>query len=629
MLSVFVDAAVRVRLLITRGLTGLGFREDAFFIFLAVLLGIVTSGAAVLFHKLIEMLREVLFASQPESFLYGKGVFLLALIPALGGLVVGILAKLVFKVKGIHGLVDVMESVIRGRGFVSPTVAVEKILTSGITIGTGGSVGAEAPIVQIGAAIASAFGKLFAVSRMYMPLMIGCGSAAGISAIFNSPIGGVLFTLECILQDFSIRTFAPVVVASVIANVTTQAILHHLGSPYEAIFGLPDSFISKQIDIDWLQLPYFLLLGIACGLIGVIFTRVMIKMEHLFQHRLKIPPFLKPSLGGLLVGLMGIGYVLVFGRLLLGESKPIPFHVYPMPAFFSDGYGAMQPMLDPAFYAPQRWSLVFLFGFMIALLLMKLVAACITVSSGGGGGIIGPALFLGAVLGGVLGTALRLAGVHSVQPEVYALVGMGAVLAATIHAPMASILILLELTHDYKLTLPTMIAVVTAVGVAKMIFHDSLYTLNLRERGIHIGDSGDLLLLRRLSVEQVSLEPASVISGHESIASVLEKIEDSGATDFVVVDKKGHYAGMLVAEDLLGAMRHHEASPLLIVHDLVRSDIPSVRNTDDLAAVLDRFASFEVEHLPVMTEQAPDHVIGMVSRRSLIRRYREGIRGEG
>ncbi|CAN5434411.1 chloride channel protein [soil metagenome] len=624
MFVALIDGAVRFRLFITRTLVRLGFREDSFFLLLAVLVGIVTAGAAVLFHELIVRLREVLFAAPGEKRLYGSGLYLLVLIPTLGGLVVGVLSKLVFKVKGIHGLADVMESVIRSKGFIRPTVAVEKILTSGITIGTGGSVGAEAPIVQIGAAIASAFGRLFGLSRQYMPLVIGCGSAAGISAIFNSPICGVLFTLEVILQDFSIRTFAPVVVASVIANVTTKAILQStLGVHYEAIFALPDNLISMQMDAGMMQMANFVLLGIGCGLVAVFFTKVMIRLEHQFNH-LKIPAFLKPSLGGLLVGLMGVAYVLVFGRLLLNQSKPIPFGTYPMPAFFSDGYGAMQPMLSAAFYSHGGWSTSYLLAFLATLLLLKIAAACITVSSGGGGGVIGPALFLGAVLGGLLGVVSRLLGGSTVQPEIYALVGMGAVLAAVVHAPMASILILLELTHDYKITLPAMLATVTAVGIARLIYRDSIYTSILRERGVHMGESSDLLLLRRLSVEQLTLEPAINVHPDDALQSIFHQIEDNGVADFVVIDAKGNYAGMLVAEDALNALRHPEASPLLIVADLVRPNIPMLRNTDDLAMAFDRFAAFDVEHLPVTTDQAANHVIGMLSRKSVIRKYREG-----
>ncbi len=625
MVSVFIDCAVRLRLFTTRHLIRLGFREDSFFLIVAVLVGIVTAAAAVLFHELIVRLRQVLFTAPGEDQLYGPRMYLLVLIPALGGLVVGILSKVIFKVKGIHGLVDVMESVIRSKGFVSPTVAVEKILTSGITIGTGGSVGAEAPIVQIGAAIASAFGRLLGLSRQYMPLVIGCGSAAGISAIFNSPIGGVLFTLEVILQDFSLRTFAPVVVASVIANVTTQGILQHLGhAHYEAIFALPVDFVSNQMEASWGQMPYFLVLGIACGLVAVTFTKVLIRVEHAFAH-VKIKPYLKPAVGGLILGLLGLAYVLVFGRLLLNQSKPIPYHTYPMPAFYSDGYGAMQPMLTSAFYSATKWTTPYLVGFLVTLLVIKTLAASITVGSGGGGGVIGPALFLGAVLGGLLGVLMRLAGVSAVQPELFALVGMGAVLAAVVHAPMASILILLDLTHDYKLTLPAMLATVAAVGVARLIFRDSIYTSILRERGIVVGGGSDLSLLRRISVEQVQLEPAVAIHPDDSLSFVLHQIEDNGPADFLVVDEKGDYFGMLLAEDALNLLRHEAASPLLIVRDLTRTDVPMLRNTDDLALAFDRFTMLDVEHLPVTTEHANRRVIGLLSRKAVVQRYRQSV----
>ncbi len=624
MFAALIDGAVRLRLLITRTLVRLGFREDSFFLVLAVLVGIVTAAAAVLFHEMIVRLRELLFAAPGENKLYHSHLYLLIVIPTLGGLVVGVLSKIVFKVKGIHGLADVMESVIRSKGFIRPTVAIEKILTSGITIGTGGSVGAEAPIVQIGAAIASGFGSLLGLSRQYMPLVIGCGSAAGISAIFNSPIGGVLFTLEVIMQDFSIRTFAPVVVASVIANVTTKAILQNvLHSPFEAIFAMPDWLVSQQMEAGWGQLGNFLLLGVACGLVAVLFTKLMIRMEHAFEH-LKIPAFLKPSLGGLLLGVMGIAYVLVFGRLLLNQSKPIPFETYPMPAFFSDGYNAMQPMLSSSFYSQSNWSVAYLIAFLFTLLVVKMVAASITVSSGGGGGVIGPALFLGAVVGGLLGVLLRLAGVQSALPELYALVGMGAVLGAVVHAPLASILILLELTHDYKLTLPAMLAIVTAVGIARVLYRDSIYTTILRERGVHLGDNSDLLMLRRLSVEQIRLDPAVTLRPGDSISIVISHIDNEGPKDFVVVNEKGDYIGMLVAEDAMSAFRHEEATPLLIVSDLMRTNIPLLRNTDDLAMAFDRFAAFDVEHLPVTTEHAVNHIIGTLSRKSVIAKYRAG-----
>src|SRR5580692_7819001 len=234
--------AARLRGITTRALSRFGFKDDSFLIILAVIVGAVTAAAAVGFHELILWVRNVLYYRTGEQLLYhGWGMMLLIAFPTAGGLIVGLVSRYVFATREGHGIVDVMESVVRTSGFQRPLVALEKILTAGVTIGSGGSAGAEGPIVQIGAGIASGIGQLFRISRSQMPVLIGCGSAAGISAIFNAPFGGVLFTLEVILQDFSIRAFTPVVLASVIAQVTVQAIfqvIHH-SEPYRAIFAMP------------------------------------------------------------------------------------------------------------------------------------------------------------------------------------------------------------------------------------------------------------------------------------------------------------------------------------------------------------------------------------------------------
>ncbi|HEY7117447.1 MAG TPA: chloride channel protein, partial [Tepidisphaeraceae bacterium] len=209
----------RVRVLANRLFSRMGMGEGSFLLVVAVLIGIITSAAAVAFHELILWIRGILYERLgPRVDLYGKGIVFLVILPALGGLAVGLILRYVVRAREGHGIVDVLEMVLRSKGNIRAAVAVEKIVTSGITIGSGGSAGAEGPIVQIGASIASGLGQLFRLTRISMPVLIGCGSAAGISAIFNSPIGGVLFTLEVILLDFSVRTFTPVVVASVVAN---------------------------------------------------------------------------------------------------------------------------------------------------------------------------------------------------------------------------------------------------------------------------------------------------------------------------------------------------------------------------------------------------------------------------
>ena len=621
-------AAARVRVAWARLGQRLGLRPDSFLVLIALLIGLLAAAAAVSFHELILVVRHALYERIGAPRLYGPWMLMLIAWPALGGLTVGVISRYVLRARESHGVVDVMESVIRSSGFMRPAAAIEKILTSGITIGTGGSCGAEGPIVQIGAAIASGMGRLFGLTRAQMPVIIGCGAAAGISAIFNSPMGGLLFALEVILQDFSIRNVTPVVVASVIANVTTRAIFANLlGESWVSIFAIPDVNFTP----NWLAVGNFAILGALAGGLGVTVTRLMYFTEERFA-RLPIPAALKPALGGALLGVLGVAYVLFFGRLILGQSKPIPFNIYPMPAFFGDGYGVIQLFLTARFY--DSANLPFLASLLAFLIVAKLAGTCLTLGSGGSGGVIAPSLFLGAAMGGLLGVAFNQIGTidpaNRVHPQVYALVGMGAVLAAVVHAPLASILILLELTRDSSLVLPAMLASVVATGVARIVLPDSIYTLALRRRGVQVLGAGDTSLLHRLSVEQVDLDPATVLRLDDPFQRILDLMtsgNSSGGHDFAVADARGAYCGMVVEEDIRTALLAREAIPLLLVKEIVRRDLPMVSTSDDLARTMDAFSRHDVGHLAVGLPGTPGRVIGLISRSALMRRYQKALAG--
>jgi CIC family chloride channel protein len=616
----------RVRVLTTRLFARLGLGEDAFLLLLAVVIGAVTGVAAVGFHQLINRIRDLLYTSLSPAVLYGKGLALLIVFPALGGLAVALTSRFVFRTREGHGIVDVVESVVRSSGFQKPTTAIEKILTSAFTIGSGGSAGAEGPIVQIGAAIASGVGQIFRVARAQMPILTGCGSAAGISAIFNAPFGGVLFTLEVILQDFSIRSFTPVVLASVIAQVTVQAtyqVIHH-ADEYRAIFAMPPMDVVRHSMLNWEQVGNFILLGIVCGVIGATFTRAMYWTEHLFEA-LRLPKIAKPVIGGALLGTLGILYIFLFGHLLLDAPNHKPFPDYPMPAFFGDGYGVIERLLDAKFYVTLGPRLLLLLLFLCGV---KIIASCLTLGSGGSGGVIAPSVFIGATAGAIIGHLLRrTTWFQHIQPELYALVAMGAVLAAVVHAPMASILICFELTQDYKVMLPAMLACIFAVAVARIVFPESVYTLSLRNRGVRVGSAGDFTLLRRISVEQLPLDPVSVVRESDPVKQLLELSAMTSTYDFVVADGKGTYMGMVLSTDLNPVLMDQDAVPVLVVRDLMRRDIRPVRSTDDLAAVFDAFSRYDVNHLPVSVPDSRDKVVGLVSRSAVIRKYQEALKG--
>jgi CIC family chloride channel protein len=622
------EPAARLRAAISRALTRFGFREDSFLLILAVLIGVVTAAAAVGFHELILLIRDFLYYRTGENRLYRtSGMILLVLFPATGGLVVGVVSRYLFHVREGHGIVDVMESVVTTSGFQRPLVALEKIVTAGVTIGSGGSAGAEGPIVQIGAGIASGFGQFFRVARSQMPVLIGCGSAAGISAIFNAPFGGVLFTLEVILQDFSIRAFTPVVVASVIAQVSELLLfelLHHT-QEFHPIFAISPRTISAHEALRWGQVGNFVVLGLICGLVGVTLTRLMYKTEQFFGG-IKIPKVLKPALGGTLLGLMGVAYILIFGWVVLGVTKPVPFSAYPMPAFYGDGYGFIEQLLSPDYYTTHMVGEEKILMLLACLCGLKLISTCVTLGSGGSGGVIAPSLFLGATAGAVMGAILqRTHWFYSVHAEVYALVGMGAVLAAVVHAPLASILICFEVTEDYKVMVPAMLACVVATATARLLYTDSIYTLSLRLRGVRTGAPADRGILRRLRVEDVTLEPASIVHPSDPFQKILDLSAATGASTFIVVDDEGAYRAMVVADDIQMALLDRDAIPLLVVSDLMRTEVPLVKHTDDLGSVLAQFAQHEVGHLPVTMNSRPNHVIGLISRAGLMRKYQQTL----
>ena len=634
------QAGARLRVLYGRAGRRLGMGEDSFLIPLSVLVGVVTAAAAVGFHELILLVRDGIYRSLGGDLLYGRGVWLLALIPALGGLAVGVLGHILGEKgehKEGHGVVDVMESVARTRGFVRPRTALEKILTSAITIGTGGSAGAEGPIVQIGAAVSSGVGSLFRLARHQMPVLVGCGCAAGISAIFNAPIGGLLFTLEVILRDFSARAITPIVVSAVIANVTMRALVAWLhaahggdAAAYITVFADPSlDFAAGRSLLDWPQVPAYAILGVACGLVGGTLTRSMQGGERLFR-RLVPRPWLRPAVGGLLLGLTGVAAVLVAAEGVGGRGGPFAFEEYPMPAFYGDGYGVIETLLrrDVGFY--DRFATGPLLGLLVGLAAAKLLATVLTLGSGGSGGVIAPSLFLGAVAGGAVGVVARDSGwFGDVAPEAYTLVGMAAVLAAVVHAPLASILILFEITGtaggNAAILLPALLAVVAALGASRLVAPDSLYTAALRTRGVRA--AADPALLGRMSVELLALEPAVTVAEGEPFERVVALVDRWRTRDLVVLDADGGYAGFVTADDVTATLATPEAAPLVVAGELMRRDVPLIAAGDDLQRVFDEFARLDVARLPVGVGGGSRRVIGMVSRAALLRRYREAAGG--
>jgi CIC family chloride channel protein len=507
----------------------------------------------------------------------------LPVIPMLGGLLVGpIIYKFASEAKG-HGVPEVMNAVARMGGIIRPRVAVVKTIASAICIGSGGSAGREGPIVQIGSAIGSTVGQLFRMSGDRVKILVGCGAAAGISAVFNAPIAGVIFSLEIILGDFTIKTFSPVILASVVASVISRTFLGD-----HPAFDVPEySLVSA-----W-EFPLYILMGCLMGGLGVTFTKVLNSFEDFFDN-LKMNPMLKPALGGLILGGIAIFY----------------------PQILADGYETISLTL----YGNMA------VGLLVLLIFFKMIATSLTLGSGNSGGIFAPALFMGAVAGGAFGVLMNylFPGVTA-TPGAYALVGMAGMLAAATHAPITALLIIFEMTSDYRIILPLMVTVVFSALVAGRIFPYSIYTMKLARKGIDIKGGRDINVLRSHQVWEIMDRDFETIPASMPLARVFQTIENSSESYFIVVDGANRMKGVLSFQDIRSLLSQHSLDFLVIAQDLIKSDTIRVSSQDTLEQAYHSFGLSDLQMIPVVDTNDPDRVIGVIRRSDLITYYNKRL----
>ncbi|MGD2110262.1 MAG: chloride channel protein, partial [Phycisphaerae bacterium] len=567
----------RLRIRLQEAILTVGVGDEAFLILVSILIGTATGIFAHVFFYLIEVAREAAYGSGAHAGLFAGRWWMLVVLPVVGALLVGQITYFFAKEAKGHGVPEVMDALHRAGGAIRPRVASAKAVASALTIGSGGSAGTEGPIIQIGAAIGSSVGHYLHIKRRHKGIVVACGVSAGIAAIFNAPIAGVLFALEIFLKDFSFRTFSPVVFSSVISC----SIIHALGAKDVAIFE-----VEALRDINYVfagvELPLFLILGVLCAIAAVLFIRLLYIMEDV-ADQMRFPDALTPALGAAGLGLIGVVSFLAT-------------HSQEMPEFYGNGYPAIQSTL--ASDLAQAWTIRGL----LLLFVMKLLATCFTLGSGGSGGVFAPSLLMGATLGGALGLALSNVGLIDEQSaSAYALVGMAAMVAGTTHAPLTAIVMLYEITREPKVILPVMFAAIIATAGARFLLQDSIYTLKLRRRGVRVGTLTDLTILRRIHVEDVTHEAAQLVHAEDPLQRLIQIAGDTGAVDFVVVDDGGAYLGMVTGQDIRIALLQPEAVSLLIVGELVRGGIPTVAPHETLDIVLDRFARNDVESLPVVS----------------------------
>ncbi|MFA7236260.1 MAG: chloride channel protein [Phycisphaeraceae bacterium] len=592
-----------------RLLSGIGFRPDWYLIPLAAVVGALTGLVALGFGRLVEFSERMFQTELGEQTLgrYGWAIFLL---PAIGGLLVGLIKKL-FRLQLVsHSVPDVIESLARRKGLLHIKSGIFAAINPAITIGSGGSAGQEGPIIHIGSVIGSVVGRALHVNPQHMGTLVGCGAAAGLAAIFNAPIAGVLLVLEVMLRDFSLKTFMPVVIASVFGTLVLQAASGH----NEALFAMPATLLQYHFRLP--EIGLFLLLGIGCGFAGWGFAKAMQFSEHAWT-KVKLPSFIKPMIGGLILGGSGLLFVMLFRKQLTGD----------MPPFFGNGYPFITSLMTPETYrhlTPGN-ALLLLFALAAGACVLKIIGTSLTLGSGGSGGVFAPSLFIGATLGAAFGMAANILNpAHTVSPAAYALAGMAGVLAGSVHCPLTAFILVFELTRDYQVILPVMLVSIIATIISQVLMRDSIYTLPLREMGLRIGTMSDLTVLRRLNVEHVRLTEAVTLFPGDPVQRVIDLSEHSGVQDFVVINVSGQYVGMVNGDDIRTTLFEREAVPLLVVAEIMHAELPTVQPDETLDMVMDKFSVLDVASLAVV-DPGEKKVRGLITRGRLMRCYREAL----
>lgn len=596
-------------------------------IILAAVIGAVTGLGAIGFSALIELARTFFFG-QIGTALHERGLYawLLPLLPMSGALAVGLITYFFAPEAEGHGVPEVMDAMARKGGRIRPRVAGAKAVASALTIGSGGSAGTEGPIIQIGAAIGSGVGQWLGLGLSELRVLIGCGAAAGIAAIFHAPIAGVLFAVEVLLRDVSLRSFVPIIISAVASSTVTQAMRGH----NEPIFPVPLEFMSNEpvYSFSVIEVANYAALGIVCGLVAWSFVKALYLSEDLFR-KLPLHRILRPVLGAALLGLVALGSE----QVTQGARPAVARYAHEMtvgatpqrvlqPAVMGNGYPTISLTLEPLAYRANQptgastWTVTIL----LVLLAAKILATCLTLGSGGSGGVFAPSLFMGATTGGAFGVLVQATGwFPDISPGGYALVGMAAVVAASIHAPLTAGIMLFELTRDYKVVVPIMLAGVIALAVARRLEPASIYTLKLLRRGVDIYRGQDISLLKHLQVREVMRDKVVTVAPGAGVTQVIAKfVEHPGNTVFVVDDDQ-RLLGIITAHQSRSVMANAPSfEGLLIAQDLMQETrYPVVPPSDTLADVMRRLSQYRGEVAVVLNGR----LVGAIWPEDVIERY--------
>ncbi len=547
---------------------------------LAAIIGLVAGAVAFLLYRLIGLFTNIAFFHR-FSFQFSSAALntlgpWVIVTPVIGGLIVGIMAKYgTPKIKG-HGIPEAMEAVLVSRSRIEPRVAILKPVSAAVAIGTGGPFGAEGPIIQTGGAIGSLVGQLFHMTAAERKVLLACGAGAGMSATFNTPIAGVILAIELLLFEFKSRSFIPLVIASTLATTVHFRLLGR--GPMFAVaqpdFGIPQG------------LPFYLALGVVCGLAAVVFTKALYWVEDQFE-KLPFDEMWWPAIGAAFLGVIG----------------------YFVPRVLGVGYDTISDILN------SRLALKLL----ILILVFKSVALLLSLGSGTSGGLLAPMFMASAALGSAfaIGANLLIPGAH-LAPSAFALVAMGAVFGAASRATFTFIIFAFELTRDYNSILPLMLVCVIADGISMLLMPTSIMTEKLARRGLHIHQDYEPDVLQQVSVGEVMASEVPSIHAEmrvNELAALLAQ-RDPAVTKrqaLPIVDGDGNLAGIITRGDVLRALETDPAGQRTVLD--AGTSRPVVAYPDELMYdAVNKMLRHHVGRLPVVSHDDPRKLVGYIGR---------------
>lgn len=497
--------------------------------------------------------------------------FLRVAVPAIGGLVAGAIIHFGTHWRGRVITTDYMEAVVLGDGKISARRSIVKCFSALFTIASGGSIGREGPLVQLSSLLASAAGRLQHWSTPRLRLLVGCGAAAGIASAYKAPIAGALFIAEIVLGSVAMEIFGPLVFSSVIATLTVRGFL---GS--KPLYDIPPF----RLGGNWEIVPH-LALGLAAGLLAPWFIRLLRATERI-AGRIAVPVYLKMCVGGLIVGALGVWHAEVYGN----------------------GYSAVSALLGGQWV----WQTVAI------ILVLKVLATTATFGSGAVGGVFTPTMFIGASLGFLFGAAARgLTGYAAMNPSTFALVGMGAFLAAATHAPIMAIIMIFELTLDYQIILPLMLACVVGYYTSVSIEKRSIYAEALQRKG-----AGDYRKqLAELHVRDLMKPDPLTVLPTAGFAEIGEKFFAT-RFNYLYVIERDRFVGAVSLHDIKNYLNTPELAQVVIAGDIMRTTFPVVPPDATLTEALERFTEHDGERLPVVTNSREHRLIGSIAKTDVI-----------